>query len=100
MDTNVVRRHVRKGVEMKYRIVNTITGETVDPVELVNDLIERGKLFRLPLLFSGEFSDLQIVSSAEQGLHLTGGILPTSQTVSNPQPLVVSQADSTPPTRK
>jgi len=51
---------------MKYRIVNIITGETVNPVEFVQDLIERDKLFRLPLLFSGEFSDLQIVSSDDQ----------------------------------
>lgn len=38
--------------------------------------------------------------AAQQSMHLTGGSLPTSQTVSNPQPLVVSQALPTPPTRK
>ena len=35
---------------------------------------------------------------AEQGLHPTSGILPDLQAVSTPQPLVSSQAESTPPT--
>lgn len=35
---------------------------------------------------------------AEQGLHPTSGILPDLQAVSTPQPLVSSQALSTPPT--
>jgi len=46
---------------MKYKIVNVITGQDIDPVSLVQDLIDRGKLFRLPLLFDDEFNDLKIV---------------------------------------
>jgi len=48
-----------------YEIVNVITGEKVDPVALIEDLIERDKLFRLPLLFNGEFDDLKIIPKGE-----------------------------------
>jgi hypothetical protein len=50
--------------------------------------------------YGDKFVHIHCWEAFQQGLHLTGGILPHSQTVSNPQPLVVSQADSTPPTRK
>lgn len=46
---------------MKYKIINVFTGQDVDPVALIEDMIARDKLFRLPMLFNDEFHDLKIV---------------------------------------
>lgn len=45
----------------EFIIYNKITGEEVDPEELITDWVERGKAFKIKLLFSNEFSDLTII---------------------------------------
>jgi len=54
-------------MKQRYYVYNRITGEKFSLIEIIKDFVERGKLFRIPLLLKNQFFDIEIREERENG---------------------------------